>query len=39
VFDRLLGRGGASGAIEISKVLDYMMDQGLQYEVVRHKEA
>ena len=24
-------------ATEISKVLDYIMDQGLQYEIVRHR--
>ncbi len=38
IFDKIIGKAGSSGAIETSKILEYVMDQGIQYEVIRLRE-
>lgn len=40
LFDKVINKTHAkSSAKELSKVVEYMMGQGLQYEVVRKREA
>jgi len=39
LFDKLLPTSHVGVASEVAKVLEYMMGQGLQYEVVRKRAA